>query len=79
VSRRLNVDRMRRYVARTTPDLKRFVVDPIADDAQAHLHAEIRRWADRMAVKHPDRPTIDLRQWDDVATFGVVVEGRVRL
>lgn len=72
----LNVDRMRRYVARTTPSTLRFVVDVTVDDAQPEAEAIVSHWRRRMAVKHPGRRTT-LTVWPDGMTWQHHIEGRV--
>ena len=75
--RQLNVERMRRYVARTTPDMVRTRVDSMGDDPQAEMQEWLARWGARMAVKHPGS-TADVRTWEDQLRW-YVVEARVRL
>ena len=61
--RTVNVDRMRRYMARTTPDRKLLTcaeLEATRGDAQ-EITALLRPWMDRMAVKHPHL-SITIRQ-----------------
>jgi hypothetical protein len=70
---------MRRYVARTTPDVVRIRFDPIeAADPEGDVRQLLDRWSARMAVKHPGS-TSEVRTWQDSPSFLHVVEARVRL
>ena len=78
--RRLNAERMRRYVARTTPDVVRTRVDGMGEDPQGEMQEWLARWGARMTIKHPGG-TSEVKTWQDFASGldVVVVEARVRL
>lgn len=81
--RRVNVDRMRRYVARTTPDRRRWRFTPEDMDAAKNpvslVGQHLDLWSRRMALKHGDRmqpPEVTMWRTDDL--MAAVVEARVR-
>lgn len=79
MSRGLNVDRMRRYVARTTPDLMRVRIEPrvaLVGDPETVMREAFALWSKRMSVKHPGKGAT-VRTWEDPVTFDAVVEARV--
>lgn len=73
--RTLNVARMRRHVARTTPSVLRVELDTFADEDW--VRERFDWWSRRMTVKHGDRPSITVRTWDDPARMTRWAEARV--
>ena len=53
MSRNINVDRMRRHVVRTTPDVARRQFDANRWDYDNEYHEWLDTFARRMAAKHP--------------------------
>ena len=53
MSRTSNIDRMRRHVARTTPDVVRRQFDSSSWEYDHEYHEWLKTFARRMATKHP--------------------------
>lgn len=50
--RRINPDRVRRHMARSTPDAVWETFDPHIDSEESRLREWQRRWCERMRIKH---------------------------
>lgn len=74
----MNVDRMRRYVARNTPDEIKTRFDPIEDDVQQKYEAWVHKFMCKMKIKHGGDVTINVYMEDSInKSFTKLVIARV--
>jgi len=69
MNRHLNVNRMRRYSARTTPDEVRTMFDPLSDDYVDKSHRWLDQFRRKMIIKHGEGTRIDVYVDDDYGKF----------
>jgi hypothetical protein len=59
-SRKLNPDRVRRHMARSTPDRTQIHLDPMDDAYQYKYNTWLRTFAKRMRIKHGPEVQIEI-------------------
>jgi hypothetical protein len=59
-TRKLNPDRIRRHMARSTPDEIRTYIDPLEDDAQEKYRSWVRNFGKQMKIKYGHDVRIDV-------------------
>ena len=79
--RRVNVSRMRRHDARTTPDRYRFTLSDrelaASDSVERDVADRLEHWRRRMAIKHPARP-VEVETWRNASDWSATVVASVR-
>jgi hypothetical protein len=77
---KLNVNRMRRYSARTTPDEIRTMFDPLSDDYIDKSHRWLDKFRRNMMIKHGEGTRIDIYVDDGIRiSHEIMVIARVRI
>lgn len=81
VSLKVNVDKMRRHAAKTSPDKVSAKFDPIDDDYEDQCNKWIKQFQKRMKIKHGDDIRIDVYMNSEIAlkSHQVLITAEVRL
>lgn len=74
--RTLNVDRMRRYLARTSPNVLRITL-PVGEESHREAQARLDHWQQHMRVKHGPDVKVEVHSWLDTDRQRGTVEARV--
>ena len=66
---KINPDRIRRHMARSTPDVVQIRFDRISSEYDSNAQAWLHTFAKRMKIKHGDRVRIDVYVDKDMGRF----------